>query len=150
MSCYFIVGISSNEWVNYPLNLFFSNIYEGLICLFYQEDLSSADYGDVHCNCSWRLIVYILIYVVSTIFVLECINKIVQTNTSILNRVMSISVCCSFLALGIYATFSDRANSTNEYQVNFSDILAIIILLAGMEMYGNEQEPDIEYITSST
>lgn len=148
---FLVVGVSSDEWLNYPIGLFFSNIYEGMFCLFFQEDIASNDYRDVNCKCSSWLIVYILIYVISTIFVLECINKIVQTNTAILNRAMSISVFFSFVTLGIYGTLSNQANiSANEYQINFSDILSIIILLTGMEIYGNEQEPDIEYITSST
>ena len=150
-TCYMILGVSSGHLQEYPMSLFFTNIYEGFLCIFYQEAFISGDiFDNKTCDCSLSLLFYILIYVISTIFVLECINKIVQSNTIILNRVMSTSVITSFIALGFYGLESTREYVADQNHIGFADIIALVLLLAGMEIYGNEQEPDIEYLTNST
>ena len=82
-------------------------------------------------------------YVISNVVVLECIDRVLQSSNQILGRVMAAAVFVAFLALRIYDT-----NGLGSNDVDFLDIISIIVLIAGMEIYGRDPEPDIEATTT--
>lgn len=129
------------------MDTFFDNISDGLICFMGQnpENFTRYDSAYATCSCSSLLV---LGYVISNVIVLECIGKVLQSNNLILARSMAAAVFVSFLALGIYDTKLGYQHGLFGSAIDISDIIAIIILLFGMEVYGHDPEPDVEAVTN--
>ena len=84
---------------------------------------------------------------ISNAVVLECIGRVLQSNNLILGRAIAAAVFVSFLALGLYDTKLGNQHGIFGSAIDYPDILSIIILLAGMESYGHDPEPDVEATT---
>ena len=85
---------------------------------------------------------------ISNVVVLECIGRVLQSNNLILGRAIAAAVFLSFLALGLYDTKLGNQHGLFGSAIGYPDILAILILLAGMESYGHDPEPDVEAMTN--
>lgn len=165
---YLLQGVS-NDWGGFPLSSFFTNMSDGLECLWGNDPPPSPptlyDSADTECHNSMWII---LAFVVSNIIVLECIDRVLQLSNQILGRAMALAVLFAFLSLFVYASKESnddddaaaaaaagnkRFNSNSHHSagatnVGYADILSIIILLCGMEVYGRDPEPDVEVITN--
>ena len=134
-------GISTN-WEGYPIEFFFTNIVDGYNCFLGNgPDESGYDTSDSICSYSYFLV---LGYVISNILVLECIDIVLRARKQILERSMTAAVLVAFFALAIY----DNDFGQDSHGIDFQNILALIVLLIGMEIYGRDPEPDAESLTA--
>ena len=132
---FLFLGMSSG-WQGFPLDTMFDNIRDGWMCFMGNNPEDFTRYDSAYTNCRYSSLL-VLGYVFSNVIVLECIGRVLQSNNIILARSMAAAVFLSFLALGIF----DSA-------INIIDVVAIIILLIGMEVYGHDPEPDVEAVTN--
>eukprot|EP01041_Mallomonas_annulata_P006707 gene6707-13595_t len=162
------IGITST-YANYPLNGFLSNIYDGFLCLFGFNPSLDNDHlysiEDASCpNICW----FVIAYVLATVILLQAIDRILKFNDGSLVRILSISIMCSFVFLSLYriitgttSSSSSSSSGTEGSQISHShgllfssndvsiiDIISVIILVLGMELYGRDPEPEIEAITN--
>ncbi len=124
------------------------NFADGFDCfLDITPDLHDAQYDSSFTTCSgvsWL----VFVYVASNLVILLCVDKVLQSSNRILGRLLAVSVFVAFLALGVYDTqvnfgFFGFFGST----ISMFDIISIVILMIGMEIYGSDPEPDVEIIT---
>lgn len=141
-----MLGISS-EWAGFPLDSFFENVGDGWRCFLGINPEEYTRYDAAYATCSYSYII-VIGYVVSNVIVLECIGRVLQSDNLILGRSMSAAVFVSFLALGIYDTKLGYQQGLFGSAIDFIDVVAIAILLMGMEVYGHDPEPDVESITN--
>lgn len=134
-------GISS-FWGGFPLDSFFDNVGDGLSCFLGNNPSGFTRYDSAYASCDHSYLL-ILGYVISNVIVLECIDRVLQSSNQILGRVMAAAVFVAFLALRIYDT-----NGLGSSDVDLLSIISIIVLIAGMEIYGRDPEPDIEAVTT--
>lgn len=139
-------GITS-EWSGYPIDSFFDNIGDGWSCFIGSNPSDYTRYDSSYASCEYSYLL-VLGYVISNVVVLECIDRVLQTSNQILGRAMAAAVFVAFLALGIYDTNRNFGNELDGNGVDLYDIIAIIVLLAGMEIYGRDPEPESEQITN--
>ena len=158
------VGMPSN-WDSYPVSSIFRNILDGISCfLGYIPDTDSdfsLNYDSTSAVCKNSSFM-VIGYVLCNIIVLESLDRIllrssIISNNKILERGMMIAVFLAFVVLGFHNhdfTLSINLNSNDDGDhssrstFDFSNILAIIVLLIGMEIYGRDPEPDVESITA--
>jgi len=142
---YVVQGLSSG-WMGFPITSFGENFWDGLYCWLGQDpDDETSSYDTSHTSC--RVVFWlILVYVLSTVLVLQYIDKVLTIKNSVLGRSMVAAVLLSFLAAWVYAsTFSAQIESSS---VGVADFVSIFVLLAGMEVFGKDPDPDPELITS--
>jgi hypothetical protein len=113
-----------------------------LSCFLGNNPSGFTRYDSAYASCDYSHLL-VLGYVVSNVVVLECIDRVLQSSNQILGRVMAAAVFVAFLALRIYDT-----NGLGNNDVDFLSIISIVVLIAGMEIYGRDPEPDIEAITT--
>lgn len=66
-----------------------------------------------------------------------------------MGRVLAVSVFFAFLALGVYDHFVDvGSGGFNGGTIDSIDIISIVVLLVGMEIYGSDPEPDVELVAN--
>ena len=80
------------------------------------------------------------------VVVLECIDRTLQAKNQILERSMAFAVCISFSVLTVYDN-SDYFGDDG-YAADVANVIAIIILLIGIEIYSKDSEPDSEALTA--
>ena len=123
------------------------NFEDGLACLFGSES-QSEEYNDFNSSCSLSLGL-ILGYVASNVVVLACIDRVLETSNQILGRVLAVSILFAFVALGIYDTEANKGlGGLFGGTRGAIDIIALVLLFAGMEIYGSDPEPDVELIAN--
>lgn len=125
--------------------------YYGWMCFLGstpEEDIRDDDLAYyVDCSNSMWLI---LIYVIANVVVLSSIDSVIHTNSHILGRVMVSAILGAFLLLWLYDVEYSQFQPIPYIfggSVGILDILAVTILLVGMEIYGRDPEPDVEVIT---
>ena len=101
---------------------------------------SGYDSSSAVCSYSYLLV---LGYVTSNIIVLECIDRVLRTSNQILERAMAAAVFVAFLTLLLY----DNNFGLSGCAVDLPNVVAIVTLLTGMEIYGRDPEPDVEVVT---
>lgn len=140
-------GISTH-FHGYPITSFLDNFGDGLACYIGDNpDYNNAGYDFAGTDCSYSFIL-ILGYVVSNVIVLECIDRVLKLSNQILERAMAAAVFVAFLALGVYDTNLGYEHGIFGTAIDYPDLIAISILLIGMEIYGHDPEPDVEAITN--
>jgi hypothetical protein len=85
------------------------------------------------------------------VVVLECVDKALQSSDQILNRITATAVLLAYVTLGFYDTgigYDDDGLVGTAF--NYWDLVSIVILMIGMEVYGRDPEPDVESVTQYT
>lgn len=131
----------------FPLSSFITNSYDGFQCLLGRNPSRHAPYDTIYCDCEYSMWI-VIGYVILNIVVIECINKVLQTSNQLLGRCLAASVLVAFVALGIYDTNVDYGYGFFGSNVGIVDIISIILLIYGLEVYGCDNEPDVEIITN--
>ena len=146
---YFCQGITSHFGA-YPFDTFFENLSNGFKCVG-GVAANTHDYTDYEHHHGCGTSIYLIIgYVISNLVISACLNKVLQTNPNILGRSLSFSVFFAFLALAIYDHFHDMGNfGLFGGTVSWIDICSLGLLLAGVEIYGSDPEPDVELIANN-
>ena len=99
---------------------------------------------------TFRLHNLIVSYVISNLVISASLNKVLQTNPNILGRSLSFSVFFAFIALAIYDHCHDKGNfGLFGGTISWVDICSLFLLLAGVEIYGSDPEPDVELIANN-
>eukprot|EP01034_Spumella_vulgaris_P027602 gene27602-34347_t len=98
-------------------------------------------------NCQ-QSIWLITLYVLSNFAVLVCMTQIMGESSG--GRAMAAAIFVAFMALWAYDIYinNSRGSFVFSSNVGLCDIVAVIILLIGMEIYGRDPEPDEELITN--
>ena len=149
-SCFLdYVGLSS-RFSGFPISSFLDNFGDGLACYIGDNpDYTNAAYEYSNADCSYSFVL-ILGYVISNVVVLECIDRVLRLSNQILGRATAAAVFVAFLALGLYDTNMGYEHGILGTAIDYPDLVSIVILLIGMEIYGHDPEPDVEAITNYT
>lgn len=120
-----------------------SSIYNGWQC-FFGVDLHLQFDEYVDCSDSMGVV---LGYVLSNAVVVVCMSTVLQLSHQILGRATEAAILCAFGVLWLYDV---HINDSSMFGGNegLLDIFAIIILIAGMEVYDRDPEPDVQVITN--
>lgn len=122
----------------------FVNVYDGW-CSFlgYRDDfIDDQGFGDYGSSMG-----VIIGYVISNAVVVICMSSVLELSNQILGRSTEAAIFAAFIVLWLYDA---HINGDGIYNCNggLIDILAIILLLIGMEIYDKDPEPDVELITN--
>lgn len=120
-----------------------SSIYNGWQC-FFGVDLHLQFDEYVDCSDSMGVV---LGYVLSNAVVVVCMSTVLQLSHQILGRATEAAIMCAFGVLWLYDV---HINDSSMFGGNegLLDIFAIIVLIAGMEVYDRDPEPDVQVITN--
>jgi hypothetical protein len=140
----------TGHFEGYPLVSFTQNIQDGWGCLIgkkphHDDDLDDADYVVDNFSCSNNIYV-VLGYVLSTIFVVACINRVFQLSSKSIGRMTSAAILLAYAVLLAREMIFPIIHQENVSSV-FVDAIALMLLISGMEIYGRESEPENEMIT---
>jgi hypothetical protein len=140
------------DYLGYSLSSMFHGFYYGWMC-FLGETPSLTNRDDdttIYVNCNASIYV-ILLYVLSTFGVLVSLHSILETGSIYVPRLLCIAICTAFVLLWIYDIYN-TSYQVSPYifggSVGAADILAMVLLVLGMEIYGRDPEPDVELITN--
>ncbi len=88
----------------------------------------------------------ILAYVLCNAVVVVCMGTVLTLSHQILGRAIEAAILGAFIVLWAYDV---NINQTSLFGGNegLLDIFAIVVLIAGMEVYDRDPEPDVEVIT---
>lgn len=114
-----------------------------MYCFLGNDPVQETSYDSTRTNCShsyWLVIGYVLCNIV----VLACIDRISLTKNQILERALSFAVFVSIVGLAVY----DNDFGLDGCELDSATIIAIFILLVGMEMHSRDPEPDCDAITA--
>ena len=134
--------------IGFPLSSFSENYGDGLRCLLgYNPDERTVNYDTSFTNCEGSILLCLL-FVLSNIIVLESINVVLQMSNQVLARSMAVAVLFAFTALGVYDTEVDYGLGYWGSNIGTADLVSIVFLVWGIEIYGNEAEPNVEVLTN--
>ena len=121
----------------------FDNIYNGWRC-FFGVDAAQQYEGYVDCSESMGVVAG---YVLSNAVVVVCMSTVLQLSNQILGRATEAAILTAFVVLWMYDV---NINNSSMFGGNegIIDLLAIVVLIAGMEIYDRDPEPDVEIITN--
>lgn len=122
----------------------FTNVYEGWRCFLGFDAVDGID-DDLYVDCSESMGV-ILAYVLCNAVVVVCMGTVLTLSHQILGRAIEAAILGAFIVLWAYDV---NINQTSLFGGNegLLDIFAIVVLIAGMEVYDRDPEPDVEVIT---
>lgn len=129
----------------------FHSFYYGWMCFLGDTPavINRDDDITVYVNCSASLWV-ILGYVLSTFCVLVCLHSVLESNAHSVPRLLSAAICAAFLLLWAYDAYYLQLQPSPYIfggSVGAVDVVALVLLLLGTEIYGRDPEPDVELIT---
>ncbi|RYH32241.1 hypothetical protein EON65_00910 [archaeon] len=130
------------------------SFYYGWLC-FLGNTPSAHDRDDdlnfyVSCHDSLWLI---LGYVLSTFLVLTCLNVVLERYSQGVPRLLCAAIVGAFVVLWVYdAHFAQFQPSPYIFggSVGAVDLLALVLVVVGNDVYGRDPEPDVELITHYT
>ena len=133
----------------FPIRTYVTNVKESWMCFrgitppnsIFEFDDNTGNSCD---GCVWL----VLSYVGCTALVIECINHVLQISNQLLGRAMAAAVFVAFIALAIYDKHTNYGAGFFNTNVGVLDIVSVIVLIYGMEIYGRDPEPDVEVITN--
>lgn len=136
----------TSNWTGYPISSFSDNFWDGFYCILGQDpDPSTALYDTTHTSCS-HVVWLVLGYVLSTALVLQCVDNVLLSSGRALGRSMAAAVLVSFVAAILYSL--SASSMIENASFGWADLVAIALLLVGMEVFGRDPEPDPELVTN--
>ena len=148
---YVLQGVSSN-WYGFPLSSLTINLRDGLTCLwgentFYSQgddggtQLREEPYDSKYEDCEYSFAL-VVAYVLSNVLVLACMDRVLQTGVHAVGRATAAAVMLAFCALGVYDMLVDKGDEIFGATVGVPDLVSIVVLLAGLEMYARDPPPE--------
>lgn len=98
-------------------------------------------------QCSEYTLVYVILYVVSTVAIIECMGRLLQGQSASLSRVLLATVLLSCVVLGVYDALVGQGDGWFHSHFSLLDVAVVAVLMVGLELYGRDPEPDIEIKT---
>jgi hypothetical protein len=152
---YLFQDLLSNSPTGFPMSSFWHNMQDGFSCLIGSYSSSEHEdgtepYAEEYMQCEGNM--YLTMgFVVATVMVLLCIDQVLYFKDQILGRALACSVLFAFCVLALYDythPYFGEGLLGNGSSVGLADLLSIAVLLLGMEIYGQDPEPDVEIITN--
>lgn len=140
-------GVSSGA-SNFPITTMAVNFHDGWSCVLGHGPPQNTAYDSSGAMCVNSNIWLLIGYVTATLAVIECIDRVLQISNQTLGRAMAFAVLVAFLALGVYDKQGESGSSLFGTNIGYADLVSIAVLLLGMEIYGQDPEPDVEVITN--
>jgi hypothetical protein len=147
---YLLQGISDGwSGPSFPFEAMVENIHDGFRCFLGQGPPLESQYDVSDCLCAYSF-VPVMLYVLSNIVVLECIDSVLQNGNSVLGRAMAAAVLFAFVALGVYDRKTDEDHSYDRVigSIGLADFISITLLLLGINAHHSDQEHADEHPTS--
>ena len=88
----------------------------------------------------------IVFFVLSNACILKCMDELLKMKQDLLVRSMIIALCMAFIALGVYDSKVNYGYGIFGTNIGFLDLISLMTLLVGMEIYGSVDEPECEAI----
>jgi hypothetical protein len=122
----------------------FSNVYNGWKCFLGMEAVQLDT--DLYVDCSESMWV-VVGYVLSNAVVMLCMSSVLMLSNQILGRATEAAIFAAFAMLWVYDV---HINDSSMFGGNAGiiDIVAIVVLIVGMEVYDRDPEPDVQVITN--
>lgn len=122
-----------------------ASVSDGFQCVVSGLDFSSSNptYECFHIDCSFGVLV-LLLFVVSNLCVLQITNRILQVNSGVLGSAILSAFITSFVGLRLLLPEPEGSLTL----VSLVDVVAFIVLVAGMYKYYSDPEPNAEVIAS--
>jgi len=145
---YLMQNLTTSTWSGFSMSSFHANVVDSLSCIQgHTPNTDDSIYDTAYTSCSHSIFL-VVGFVLSTILIQECIGQVLQTSNLLLGRCVASAVFIAFIALGIYDTKVDYGNGIYGSNITFIDMIAVVVLIAGLEMYGEDMEPDVQIITN--
>ena len=109
---------------------------------------AQEEHDDMYVNCSESMGV-VLGYVICNAAVVVSMSTLLQLGHQLLGRATEAAILFAFVVLWAYDVHVNRSLMFGG-NGGIIDILAIVVLIAGMEVYDRDPEPDVEVITKHT
>jgi hypothetical protein len=137
----------SSDWAGFPISAFFDNVGDGLNCVMGTSPPLDVDYDTEYLECNGSMAL-ILSYCLCTILSLFSVNIVLQLGNQALGRAMFLGVFFAILGLSIYDTFTSFGNGFFGSDIGLLELISFVCLLAGMEIYYYDPEPDGQVMTA--
>ena len=149
---YLLQGISDGwDGLSFPMEAFLTNMQDGFQCFLGHDPppLAESEYDVSDSLCEYSSAPVVL-YVLSNIVVLQCIDAVLQNGNRVLGHAMAAAVLFAFIALGVYDRNSDRDHSYDRVigSIGIADLISIALLLLGINAHHSDQEHADEHPTS--
>mmetsp|Transcript_23799 Transcript_23799/g.31116 ORF Transcript_23799/g.31116 Transcript_23799/m.31116 type:complete len:440 (+) Transcript_23799:231-1550(+) len=138
-----------HSWSFYPQASFSSALNDGWACAFWgtQYDTTKDELPqEGQCSYSFFLVAG---YVASTVLVNVFIDQsLIYTRERSMYRAVTMSIVVACIILGLYTK-----TTNGEYYpatIPMSDIISLVLLAVGLEVYHREKEPDSDFLTQWT
>lgn len=131
-------------WNTYAMTDLSTAVTDMCLCLFSGQSIPPGRYPiDPQCRFASLATFF---YIFSTLLVTFAVNGVLAYGTPlILYRTINASVALAFVVLALYSM--NKWAWITSYALNIFDFLGLFIVLAGMERYHREPEPDTEMLT---
>jgi len=114
------------------------------LCLFTARSIPPGRYP-IEPECRYASLATFL-YILCTLLVTFAVNGVLASGTpQMLYRTINGSVALAFLALAVYSV--NKWAWVFSYALNVFDFIGLFLVLAGMEWYHSQPEPDTEMLT---
>ena len=125
------------------------NVYDGFACFVGYGPPLEPKYDVSDCICVYSFVPVVL-YVLSNILVLQCIDGVLQNGNRVLGYAMAAAVLLAFVALGVYDRKMDEDHSYDRVigSIGIADFISIALLLLGINAHHSDQEHADEHPTS--
>lgn len=101
-------------------------------------------------QCSEHTLIYIFLYVISTVAIIECMARLLQRQGGQpvpLSRVLLVTMLLSCIILGMYDILQGQCDGWFHSHFGLFDIAVVVVMFTGIELFSRESEPDIEIKT---
>jgi hypothetical protein len=131
-------------WNAYAITDLSTAVTDLCLCLFTGQAIPRGRYPiDPECRFASLATFF---YILSTLLVTFAVNGVLAYGTPlILYRTINASVAVAFVVLALYSM--NKWAWISSYALNIFDFLGLFIVLAGMERYHRQPEPDTEMLT---
>jgi len=131
-------------WNVYAITDLSTAVTDLCLCLFTGQSIPRGRYPiDPECRFASLATFF---YIFSTLLVTFAVNGVLAYGTPlILYRTINASVAVAFVVLALYSM--NKWAWISSYALNIFDFFGLFIVLAGMERYHRQPEPDTEMLT---
>ena len=123
-------------------------MHDGFKCTILGESPPfNVDYDTEYLNCEGSLLL-IMSYSVCTILALFSVGIVLQLGSQALGRSMFLGALFAIAALAMYDTLTSFGDGFFGSDIGTIELISFVCLLAGMETYYYDPEPDGQVVTN--
>lgn len=140
------LGVSS-DWTGFPLSSFLYNVRDGFFCVGGISPPADVDYDTEYLECNGSLIM-IVCYSICTILALFSVNIVLELGSQGLGRALFLGALFAIAALSMYDTLTSFGTGFFGSDIGVLELISFVCLLAGLETYYHDPEPDGQVMTN--